>query len=128
MKFINYLMLAVFILFSFTAIAADQVESTDYIADIATLATDTLSITTQNVVTGVILCASDASAVLELYDTDVTSTRAAALADAGAPKIKLKVATDEDSKVWTGNVIFTTGIFVYLEDGEALIIRPTGNY
>ncbi len=130
MKYINCLMLIVLAigLFSFSASAAEKYDTAYYLADISTFATAAVSISTQNVVTGVILSASDSTAVLEIYDTDVTSTRAAALADAGSPCLVIKCASDEQSIVWNGKLQLTTGMFLYLVDGEAIIYRPTGNY
>lgn len=90
-----------------------------------TSATTTLTLATGNIVTEVILCASAAVSVVEIYDTTVTSTRAAAITNVGAtgPKIIIKVAVDEDSRFVTTFDLFSSGIFVYVSKGEAIIKR-----
>ncbi len=103
-----------------------QVRQSDYLASGpgGTSATTTLTLATGNLVTEVILSASAAGSVVEIYDTAVTTTRAAAIAAVGGPKVLIKQATDENSSPpFVSMDNFTLGIFVYVSKGEVIIKR-----
>ena len=102
------------------ALQTDLVKVTD--ATAGSSATAALSLTNGSVVVGVILDASVATSFVEIYDSALTTY--AAVKAAVSPKLVLKVATDEDSIVYTGvNEYFTNGIFVYVVDGQVFIKR-----
>ena len=125
----NYAITIALLLFLFVGVVDAQVVGvTTLVSGISSGASTTLALSTGNIVAAVIINSSAASAIVEVYDTAVTTTRAAALADAGLPTIAIKCAVDEDSRVYVPVVpdLFSTGIFIYVANGQALIKRLSG--
>ena len=124
-----YMTITVLLLLLFTGSAEAQVmDVSNAVVGNVTGATSVLTLATGNIIAGVILNSSSTTAVVEVYDTAVISSRAAALADAGHAKIMIKVAADEayDKYLPPLGELFSTGIFIYVSDGQAVIKRRAG--